>query len=91
MYLKCYIEGLKNQSKAREANSADFEPYIDFDWDRANFLLSSWCAFVFWICDGNRGDNTDIFVTVKQPLDRVKAFCASHPNPPVRRLEVLKF
>ena len=70
-----------------------------FGWDRVNFLHSSWYGAMFWICAGNSGDNTRIFVLqwdntvfaiAEQRLDRVKAFAASHTTPPARRLGVHK-
>lgn len=43
---------------------------------------------MFWICAGNTIDNSGIFSLLR--LHRVKAFYASHPTSPARRLKVQK-
>lgn len=54
-----------------------------FGWDRIPSLHSSWHWAVFWICNESRVGGTGIFWLL---LSSIKAFCASHPTPPVRRV-----
>ena len=59
--------------------------WTGFGWDRVNFLHCSWYGTMFWI----RAEK-DVFVIAEQCLHTVKAFPASHPNPPASRQGVHK-
>lgn len=67
----------------RRAVSSSLAACAGFDWERVNFLHSSWGRAVFWICTGNIVDNTHDLVTAEQGSHSIKAFSVSHITPPV--------
>jgi len=64
-------------------------PCAEFGWGRVSFLYSSWFGAVVWICARNSVDNTGKFLLSLSGAytDSIKAFSASRPTPPARRLE----
>lgn len=61
----------------------DYSPHCaGFGW--ANYLYSSWCEAMFWICARNSVDNPGMFESLLSNTDT--AFSAPHPTPPVKRM-----